>query len=1110
MLFWSLCLFLTVAFPLGVVASEQGQAGTTLQSDETITTKGVVVDENGEPVPGANVIIAGKARGTITDVDGKFALPVPKGAMLQVSFIGYITQQVVAGENLKIVLKEDAKLLDEVKVVEMGYGTQRMKNVTTSVAVVNVKELEDLPVSNLGEALAGKIPGVSVSMGSYRPGTSANISIRQSFSWSKDGGTSVPLVVIDDVMQIDPETNYPTLETFNMLDVSEVESITILRDAAAAIYGSRASQGAIIVKTKRGSKTEPRISYNGSFQWNDAVSHGKVMDSYEYGVWNNRFFNPTQTDKKYFFSDEELEKMKNLNYNWLDENWKTGYNTRHAFNVSGGGERANYFIGASYYTQGDNLGASDYDKWNFRAGVDVKLASNFKVSASLSGNDSKVTKPFTKFLGTDGYSKGEVTDYSVLLHMPQYIPWEYDVDGDGNMEYVSPMLSPNRKGNTNQNTPCSWNYFAINNSGSEATTRKAGYTFNLGLQYDLPWVKGLSLKGTYSRTYAFSDAELYQNQFTLWQPQNTYSQDSHLIDENTTWSVNQVKRSARVYYDKTFSNSYQANLYLNYDGQFGDHAVSAMLSMERGESERSFERLAYENTEQDMYFGTSSSAGTLNSNSITYKQEAGSMSYLGRASYSYQDKYLFQFLFRYDASTKFAPENYWGFFPTASIGWVISEEDFFKNNISWVDFLKVRFSVGKTGKDNVKAWKWLQTYGYASDKGMIFGTGSGSATYGGALTPNASPNRDITWDTSVKYNFGIDARFLRGRLSLGLDLYQDNNKNMLIALTNGVPISVGGSLAEENYAAINAYGFELSLGWSDKVGDFSYGVNVHTSWGENKVKKVQEAEINHPWSGTKVIGKSTDYGVWGFKTWKDNGGDGLLRSQSDVDAYWEYLDANARAAGNSGPNYMGITSKDRMKPGMLAYRDIRGELNEDGSYASPDGKIEKEGDYARLVKKSATKGFTTRLNAGWKGIAFSAQIATSWGGYRGVERVKQGTGSSNFMWSHPVYLNDMFDEEMNPNGKWPNMAHDSYNNNPSDFWTLNTFRCYVKNLGVSYSLPKEWLKKINISQVRINLTGNNLWDFYNPYPKKYRNMYDNYDVDYPTLRTWSLGLSLTL
>ena len=294
---------------------------------QAATVKGSVVDATGEPVIGASVVVEGTTNGTITDFDGRFALQVPSGKKVVISFVGYVPQTIAPkqGKDFRVVLKEDSKMLDEVVVV--GYGTQKAKDVTGSIGVITPSEISDLPVSNLGAALAGQIPGLSISGGDSRPGEGATMSIRQSFSYSKDGGSTNPMVIIDDVIQIDANSGLPTLETFNALDPSEIESISVLRDASAAIYGSRASQGAIIVKTKRGKSGAPKINYSGKFGFNDAVGHPKTLKGAAYGRFANSFnlannkisMDPDGNWMNKIYNEAELAEMDGLNYNWLDE-----------------------------------------------------------------------------------------------------------------------------------------------------------------------------------------------------------------------------------------------------------------------------------------------------------------------------------------------------------------------------------------------------------------------------------------------------------------------------------------------------------------------------------------------------------------------------------------------------------------------------------------------------------------------------------------------------------------------------------------------------------------------------------------------------------------------
>ena len=1115
-----LLLFLLVSAPNQVMAGVKD----TYEANQQITVTGKVIDENSEPIIGASISVVGKTAGTVSDLDGKFKLGAKSSDLLKVSFVGYVTQQVKAtSQELVIQLKQNAQQLEEVVVV--GYGTQKAKNVTGSITQVSAKEFQDLPVSNLADALAGQINGLSVISGSGRPGDAASLKIRQSFSYSKDGGNSVPLVIIDDVIQIDPNTGQATLEQFNMLDASEIESVTVLRDASAAIYGSRASQGAIIVKTKRGSQGAPKISYTGKFGYNDAVSHSKSLSSYDYGVWANSVLkaagkaNTPETMITKLFSDKELNEMKGLNYNWLDEAWSSATTMSHSLSVDGGSDKATYFAGATYYDQGANLGNQNFNKWTFRAGVDVKLTSDLKFSASVSGNQGEQTKSFTKNAsgaGAYGNSAGEQGDYNLLNHMPKYIPWVVTLD-DGKQYFTSPALGPHQaSGNaTSANQIGGWNYFSLLNNGSGQTSKEFSTQANFSMTYAVPFIKGLSLKGTYATSHSSSDSEQLQMPFTLALNKNMQNEDKHLYSTHTAVSDYEIKlnnKSSRVAYSDEITENRQMNFYINYDRTFGQHNLSGMVSVERTDASYSKKYYLYD-TPNVPYLGTSTTAGILNAgNSYTLRSESGTLSYLGRFSYSYADRYMAQFVFRSDASTKFAPENYWGFFPGVSLGWVASEESWFKDKLPWFEYLKVRASWGQTGKDNIKAWAWKQTYDYAADKGMQFGTNGG--TLGGALTPGKTPNRDIHWDNSNKFNLGFDTRFLDGRLGANIDLYYDKNTDMLnlyMAQVNGTPISVGGSYAEENYGRIDSYGTEISLNWRDKIGKVKYNIGVDLGFNGNEIKQWPTLSPGYPSTNIPREGLSTNMASWGYRVWRGTStGDGLLRNQTDVDNYWAYLTEHATAAGTT-PKFFNYTDKSQLKPGMLAYQDLHGASDANGNLAAPNGQISDKGeDLDKLCKNSKTYGFTTKLGASWKSLSWNAMISTSWGGLNTLDNYKINTSSNNILWSPESYWSDMYDETLNTTGRYPNAGFSDANViATSDFWTISTFRCYVRNMSIAYSLPKAWLKVTKIESAKISLTGTNLWDFYNPYPKKYRNMYDSSTGSYPTLRTFSLGVSLS-
>ena len=1132
----SLTQAVCLSFFLAGIAGQEVHAGSGTPAVQSVlqtkTVTGQVVDENGEPIIGASVVVEGTTSGTITDLDGKFALQVPSGKKVVVSFVGYIPQNLVPkqGKDFNVVLKEDSKMLEEVVVV--GYGTQKAKDVTGSIGVIAPKEIAELPVSNLGAALAGQIPGLSVSGGDNRPGAGASITIRQSFSYSKDGGSSNPMVIIDDVIQIDPNSGLPTLDTFNALDASEVESISVLRDASAAIYGSRASQGAIIVKTKRGKAGTPKISYSGKFGFNDAVGHPKTLTGSAYGRFANSFnlasnkVNGADKSNK-LYSDAELTEMDNLNYDWLDEAWSSASSMNHSLNVSGGSEKATYFAGASYYTQGANLGKQDYDKWNFRAGVDVKLSSDLKFSATIAANQQNIQKTYSKGLGKingyDGIQPGENGEYLLLSHMPTYQPWEVTLD-DGRTYYTSPLTtSYDSQGNAKtQDKMSTWNYFAMENSeGSYSTDDSFGYDANFSMSYAVPFIKGLSIKGSYALKRSANDGEQVFMPYTLahLNAKNSLTEGNRFFSSHPSTSdylFDEFTGKTTVAYKDVISKSEQSNFYINYEGQFGKHGITAMAAVEKMKSYQSSKQMIYLNPDPDSYLGTSSSAGTMDvGNSILYKYEQGALSYLGRITYNYADKYLLQFIFRSDASTKFAPENYWGFFPGVSVGWVASEESFFKKYVpSWFDYLKLRFSWGQTGKDNLKAWRWKQLYGIDLNKGYGFGGNGGTQSTG--ILPQATPNRQAHWDTTDKYNLGLDMRFFNGRLSANMDFYYDVNSDILNSNIGGIvgtPIFAGGAISEVNFGRIDAWGSEISLSWRDRVGKVNYNVGVNFGLNANNVKEWPTMPVSLPSINTVREGYSTIFPVWGYKVWKGtSSGDGILRTAEDINNYWSYLQKQAEASGNA-PEYLGKKNANELKPGMLAYQDLGGALSSDGTQKGPDGRIMKNEDYAKLCKNDKTYGFTTKLGAEWKGLSFNMMLATSWGGERQIDVSQIKVSKGDMMWSPDSFWKDMYDDTYNTNGKYPNIGNEARVSgsvdSPSDFWSISTFRCYIRNLSVGYTLPKTWLTPLKIESARLSLTGNNLWDLYNPYPDSYRNMYDKTTVLYPTLRTWSLGVNVT-
>jgi len=1069
---------------------------------------GTVVDETGEPVIGATVRISGSnGTGVITDLDGNYTIDAPKGAKVVISYIGYLSQTVTPGG--KVQLKEDSQSLEEVVVV--GYGTQKKAHLTGSIATVPVDEIQDLASSDLGSSLSGLVNGLNVSTDIDRPGEALKIRVRDAESM-KDvhGEDQSPLYVIDGFIS--------TETAFNNLDPATVESISVLKDATAAVYGARAANGVILVTTKKGKLGAPKISYSGQFGLTDAVSHPNMLSAYNYGRLYNAIkgADPKNTSlnrRTDLFQADELEAMKNLNYNLLDKYWDTGLVQRHNVNVSGASEKANYYASIGYFKQDGNLGKMDYDRWNYRAGADFNISKWLKASMQVSGDYGKHNKPLMKVNG----SSDDKNDYNFLLTRPYYIP-----------EYVNGMpISSYGPSNSKVANSQLYSFDVLQNAGDYSRSTSNSTTINAALDYDFGWFKpleGLKARFSYSKSISNNKANQYGSAYQLYNMSERAGSGNHLYTPTgyedwdalmsesnfiATTVANGGSETGFLGRSMSRSDSYQMNFTLSYARDFGQHHVSGLFSIEKSESE--FEDLYGEVTSPYSFNnGQSNSVSESSEANTTFtRSEAGTLSYIGRINYSYANKYLFEFLFRSDASTKFAPENYWGYFPSVSAGWVMSEEEWFKKIFPKIDFFKIRGSFGLTGRDNTLAWSWAQFYATDKDKGAPFGTGN-SNNAGSHITwndNNAAINRDAHWDKSYKSNFGIDLNLLNSRLAINLDAYYEWNREMLMPYTESIPGTVGTPSAKINYGKMDNYGVELSLTWRDKIGkDFKYKVGVNTGYSDNKVLLMDWATGNDAYMKIQKNGR-TDTGVWGMQCI------GMFRSFQEINEYFEK---------NNITKYMDKTL-DEMRPGMLIYKDIRGAYNkETGTYDGPDGIVSKDLDKVRLSNRNNPYGLTANISAEWKGISMTAQLRASWGGYKVLDSKMLKPYDNIEAANMPSFWNpddmfvyqDIYDAsnnlvmKQNRAASLPNLAYSDVNSVESSFWRISSTEVTLSRLTLAYSLPKNWLKYIGIESVRFNVTGQNLLSFYNPYPKNFIDPMCSY-LNYPALRKWTIGVNVS-
>ena len=1074
--------------------------------------KGTVVDQNGEPIIGASVRVEGQKGGVITDLDGNYIIKAPKGAKVTVSYIGYIPQTVTAGGRVQ--LKEDAQNLDELVVV--GYGVQKKAHLTGSVATVPMDEIQDLASGGLASSLSGLVNGLSVSGGESRPGENANMYIRDTNSLGDVGSVAQePLFVIDGYiypndMKVGNTTQNLGTEAFNNLDPSEVESITVLKDASAAVYGARAANGVILVTTKKGKIGAPRISYSGTFGFTDAVSHPKMLSAYEYGRLYNAVAaaDPTNTslnNKTDLYQYDELNAMKALNYDLLDKYWDVGFTMKHSVNLSGATEKASYFAGISYFDQDGNLGNLDYDRWNFRAGVDVKVSKWLGANLNVSGDYGKKNTPYIKIGGSS-----DQKDYDILLTRPRYIP-----------EYVNGLpIAAYGISNTQQSEDQLYSYSVLQNNGDYSRSMNSNLNINASVNYDFGWsdiLKGLTLRFSYAKSIGTDKTNQYGSQYDIYRMQTRPGSGNHLYtpvgDEDYTQyltEANLIKMTAKngdpmLSRTMTRTDSYQMNFTVSYARDFGQHHVGGLFSIEKSEAESEYQMSKV----YDPYSFTNGQSNSASGDKDTEfkRAESGSLSYIGRINYAYSNKYLAEFLIRSDASTKFAPENYWGVFPSGSLGWVMSEEDWFKNALPWVDFLKVRASFGMTGRDNTAAWQWMQVYAMDQDKGPVFGTGTGQGSDNriSINKNNSAVNRDVHWDKVYKANFGVDFNVLKNRLSVTFDMYHDWNREMLMNIKQALQGIIGTQSAAVNLGEMDSWGYELSLTWRDKIGkDFKYKIGINTGYSDNKVLNMDFA-TDYIYRQIRKGGR-TDIGLWGLQCV------GMFRSFQDIEEYF---------AENNITSYLGM-NKDEVRPGMLIYKDVRGALQEDGTYAGPDGIVDKDNDQVCLSKRSNPYGVTMNLGADWKGLSLTAQINAQWGGYDVIDNSALKPGDGLEYTNMPSFwnVNDMFSYQNiydalgnlvvaeNRNGSLPNLAYSSVNSIASSFWRISSTRVQLSRLTLAYTIPSSFVKKLGIQSARVNITGQNILSFYNPYPDNFIDPMCSYG-SYPTLRKFTVGVNLT-
>jgi len=992
------------------------------QQDPSIQVNGTVVDEFGGPLTGVSVAEKGTTNGTITDIEGKFSLKVKPNATLVISYIGFEGIEIKATANMRIELKEQPAELEDVVVV--GYGIQKKVNLTGSVASISSKEIENRPIQNVTTGLQGLMPGVNISGLNGAPGLdNGKIRIRGIGTLNN----SDPYILVDGV-----ETG-----TLNAVDPNDIESISVLKDAAsAAIYGSKAANGVVLITTKRGKAGKINVSYNGYLSFQNATKTIDRMGSYEYGSLYNQVLEADGRAKR--FTDEELAKFKAGNdplypdTDWYDLAYKTGILHRHNINVSGGTENVKYMASLGYLNQTGILRNATREQFNARTNLDMKINDRFTARMGLSYIKNDYKDPSSAYYG--GGSDQIIRQLNLIA------PWIVSRYDDGTWGTIS------------DGSPIAW-------LDSKMTTDRYNHNFSGTAALDYKIIDGLvlTLQGAYiSNTQNYSYFQKY-----IKYNANKESEPNKLEERYYTW------------------NRTNYNALLNYDKTFGNHGFKGLLGFQTekyNKKELETSRKNFPNNElTDMDAGDPSTQTNKG-----FTRELAMVSWFARVNYDYANKYLFEANIRSDASSRFAEGHRWGYFPSFSAAWRITEEDFMtdvKNN--WLTDLKIRASWGKLGNENARDKDNVDDYYPAMNSYYV------GATYpfGGSLNSGYYQSQyrleDISWEKSTTWGVGMDFT-LFNKLNMSIDYYDRKTTDIIMLVS--VPAEFALDPYQDNIGSMRNRGLEVSLGYNTKIDQVQLGFIGNFSYNKNKILELGGADYIANDNGVQrnAIGHAID-SYYVYKA------DGFFNSQEEADEF------TTKYGNPFGKKFMA---------GDLRYVDTDG----DGELTSAD----------RIYVKNSPDpviNYGFNINAAWRGF----DLGLTFNGAAKASRLFDAYevyGNFSGDAAHPSTLwRDAWTPE-NHNAKMPRLHYDqnspsNYRSVKSDFWLEDISYFRLKNLQLGYTLPKSLLKDMGIGNVRIYYSVENLFTI--------DKMRANVDPEatstrissYPLLQTHAFGINVS-
>ena len=1011
-----------------------------VMAQENLKISGQVTDNKGEAIIGASVKVLKTGTGTISDIDGKFTIQVPVGAELEIGYVGYNPKRVkVVNKNfVTVVLEENVVALGDVVVV--GYGIQKKESLTGAIGNLKVDDIVKTKAPSLAQAIQGKVAGLRIRQENGEPGKfSSNINVR---------GFGTPLFVIDGVVR-------DGSSEFQRLNPEDIESISFLKDATASIYGMNSANGAVIVTTKKGATGKPRITLNANVGITSPTNVPEMANARQYMTMRNEA--EINAGRPAYITKDELTKWQQGAPGYESVDLYDAVFNKHAtqfqttLSLEGGTDKVSYYGSFGYATDNSLLknNALTYDKYTFRSNVSLKITKDLTASINLGGRYDTTNRPWFPFY--DIFKSTRVNPPTTSIYAND------NPDYYNNFSYVpnpAAMIDADYTGS--------------------AKERNKNLQTQFALEYNIPYVKGLKVKGTFIYDYNNYGYKATRKGFKTY-TYGEYTGEYTAADANYPALLQDNRReSERV--DMQFQT--------NYNRTFGNHTIGATYVFERRE-----EKANWMNGERKFDFFT---IGELDNARESDQKVSGSsehqayLSHIGRLTYDYKGKYLAELACRYDGSYRYAPGSRWAFFPSASVGWRISEESFIKDNFKFVDNLKLRFSAGRSGQDAGDPFQYFSGYTLNSG-GYVFSQGN----YTNGVASPVMINKNLTWIKVNMYNIGIDFSIFNRLIAVEFDIYQRDRSGLLADRYGSLPNTFGSKLPQENLNGDRTRGIEFTLTHTNKIGDFHYSVSGNFNLARTQRRYIESGPYKSSmerWRN-QASNRWGDF-IWGYQT------DGRFQNFDEINTY---------------PIQNGDNGNSKELPGDYILKDVNG-----------DGVVNDLDKTPLFWSGSPLIHYGFNVEASWKNFDFyalfqgSALYTVQFDEVYAKMLCFKGGNTPEYFYDR-WHLSDPYDSnsEWIP-GEWPAIRLEqdmgSFYTRDSQIWRKNASYLRLKTIEIGYTFSPRLMHKLGIGSLRIYANGNNLFTICDPFvkafdPEKIEGDYSA-GLNYPLNKSFNFGLTL--